>query len=477
MMKRMSEISMIKSKLTKLKPMNYKLLLGFLVLAACAKPLALKTEIQLTNDSSKNHDLDNNDNFSPDGKWLVYDTRTGIGGIGGSPSVERINIESGENQVLFGVKDNHDFGPGAGAASYNPLTNRVIFIHGLEVCSAENPYQQWRRTGVMVDDNNPNVPILMDARDITFPYSPGALRGGTHRHEWSRDGKWVGYTYNDAIMKKFEDSTGIKWNLRTIAVSNKRHRVTVHPGHPDENVPGTWYSAVVVRVVPDPKPGSDEISNAASDSWIGTSGYTKPDGTLQVARAFIGKVNNKDGKPVDELFVVDIPDSLNVPGEFGPLEGTRTTFPMPPKVTVQRRLTHTADTKFPGCGGVVRSSPDGKLISFIAADQNGVKQVFGIAPAGGSPIQLTNHPTDVQGAVRWSKDNQRILYIWDNSIVLTEVSDRPFEQRVKQITAKSEKPLSNLVWSNDEKTLAYNRLIPIEGKKETKQQIFVVKLE
>ena len=53
---------------------------------------------------------------------------------------------------------------------------------------------------------------------------------------------------------------------------------------------------------------------------------------MQVARAFIGKVNNKNGNPVDELFVVDIPDSINVAGEFGPLEGTKTSFPMPLKV-------------------------------------------------------------------------------------------------------------------------------------------------
>ncbi len=34
-----------------------------------------------------------------------------------------------------------------------------------------------------------------------FHILPGALRGGTHRHEWSGDGKWIGFTYNDAILK------------------------------------------------------------------------------------------------------------------------------------------------------------------------------------------------------------------------------------------------------------------------------------
>jgi len=446
-------------------------------LGSCATTETYLKEYQITKDGSKNHDLDNNDNFSPDGKWLVYDTRTGVGGIGGSPSVERVNIETGKTEVLFGVKDNHDYGPGAGAASYHPTEKKVIFIHGLPECTEQNPYQQWRRTGVIVNDNQPNVPICMDARDVTFPFTPGALRGGTHRHEWSRDGKWVGYTYNDAIMKKLEDSTGIKWNLRTIAVSNQRHSVEVDKDAAGENVAGTWLSAVVVRVVPNPKPGSDEISNAASDSWIGTIGYPKPDGSMQIARAFIGKVSDKEGKAVDELFVVDIPDSINIPGEYGPLEGTKTSFPMPPKGTVQRRMTFTANSKFPGCGGVVRCSSDGKQISYLAKDKKGIQQIFLISPAGGEPIQVTKHPSDVQSGVRWSPDNKSIIYIWDNSIVVCEISDRPFENRVKRLTERTIQPPSNLVWSKDGKTMAFNRALPEGDKLNQKQQIFVIKLD
>src|SRR5690606_7948596 len=162
---------------------------------------------QLTNDYSENHDLDNNDNFSPDGNWLVYDKRTREGGIGGCPSIERVNIRTGEVQVLYHLPENKPYGPGVGAASYHPVEARVIFIHGLSTVTEANPYQQWRRTGVTVDAAKPGVPHFMDSRDIMRPFTAGALRGGTHRHEWSRDGKWIGYTYNDAIMKSLEDST------------------------------------------------------------------------------------------------------------------------------------------------------------------------------------------------------------------------------------------------------------------------------
>ena len=437
-----------------------------------AQPIKI---VQLTN-GAYNHDLDNNDNFSPDGKWLAYDTRTATGGIGGSPSVERVNVESGKVEELFAIKDNQSWGPGAGAVSYHPSENRVIFIHGMAFCSEKNPYQQWKRTGSMVDDNHPNVPIFMDARDVTLPYTPGALRGGTHRHEWSKDGKWVGYTYNDAIMKAIEDSTGEKVNLRTIGVSTKLKPVVVDKSGEGENLSGEWYSVLVVRVVPNPAPGSDEISNAASDSWVGTGSYLKQDGKRQVARAFIGKVRSKNSQPVDELFVVDIPDSINQPGEFGPLEGTPTTFPMPPKGTLQRRLTFTAESAHPGCGGVVRSSSDGKWIAYLAADADGKQQIFIISPDGGSSRQVTAHPAGVQSCARWSPDNQSICYQIENSIVICKISDEPFEKRFQRITPESKEELSNIVWSPDGKTIAFNRPVKAEGAKEVWKQIFVVKL-
>ena len=431
--------------------------------------------VQLTH-GAYNHDLDNNDNFSPDGKWLVYDTRTGIGGIGGSPSIERVQVETGQIEELFVVKDNQSYGPGAGAVSYHPTENKVIFIHGLAFCSEKNPYQQWKRTGTIVEVSHPNVPIYMDARDVTFPYTPGALRGGTHRHEWSKDGKWVGYTYNDAIMKSIEDSTGEKVNLRTVGVSAKLHPVNVDKNGEGENVSGEWYSVLVVRVVPNPVPGSDEINNAASDSWVGTGSYVNKEGKKQIARAFIGKVRSKTNLSVDELFVVDIPDSINKPGEFGPLEGTPTTFPMPPKGTVQRRLTFTAETAHPGCGGVVRSSSDGKWIAYLAADSRGVQQIFLISPDGGSSRQVTEHPAGVQSCARWSPDNQSICYQAENSVVICKISEEPFEKRFKRITPVSKDELSNVVWSADGHTIAFNKPVKDAESGKIYKQIFYVNI-
>lgn len=446
------------------------LLLAFLLLNSCAQK-KYSDEIQLTKDLSYNHDLDNNDNFSPDDQWLVYDTRTEEGGIGGCARIEKVHVRTGEKVVLYELANNQSFGPGVGAVSYSHTTNRVAFIHGLMNITAENPYQQWRRTGVIVEDANPGQPIFMDSRDVTYPFTTGALRGGTHRHEWSGDGGWIGFTYNDAILKQLEDSLGGIYNLRTIGVSKEVEPAKVDLDDSGENIEGRWASALVVNVVANPTPGSDEISRAAGDSWVGLSGYRKPDGSKQRARGFIGTTKDANGEDVDEVFIVDIPEDISQIGPDGPLEGTTTTMPAPPDGASQRRLTFTADTKYPGCVGIVRSSNDGNLLAFIARDSVGIQQIFTISPFGGEMVQQTFHDSDVQSAVRWHPEGNAFCYVWDNSLIIKKVGTRSF----RYLTKPSPIPPTDQVWSHDGKTIAYNRLITNSDGASTKQ-IFIISL-
>ncbi|CAH0994797.1 hypothetical protein EMA8858_00909 [Emticicia aquatica] len=433
-------------------------------------------EKQLTHDLSYNHDLDNNDNFSPDNQWLVYDTRTEEGGIAASAKIEKVNIETREKIIVYQVANNHEWGPGVGAASYSPTENAVVFIHGLASVTENNPYQQWRRTGVIIDEANVEKPIFMDARDIYFPYTKGALRGGTHRHEWSGNGQWIGFTYNDAIMKALEDSTGEKRNLRTIGVAKKDNPVSVKQNNNGENIAGEWFSSIVVRVVANPKFGSDEISNAAGDSWVGKNGYLKPDGKRQMARAFIGTVRNKNGESVDEVFIVDIPNEIDVEGEYGALEGTKNVLPMPPKGATQRRLTFTAESESAGCIGIVRSSPEGDLLAFLAKDKQNVRQIFTINPNGENLNQITFHKTDVEGSLRWHPSGKSVFYICAGSIHQCEIGFGDFETRVQQISKPSYISPTNLVISHDGKILAFNRAITRgDGAKHSKQ-IYIIKL-
>src|SRR4051812_13032384 len=52
--------------------------------------------------SAKNHELDNNDNFSADGRFLCYDARETFGpGIDRCRSIEKVEIETGIETVLY----------------------------------------------------------------------------------------------------------------------------------------------------------------------------------------------------------------------------------------------------------------------------------------------------------------------------------------------------------------------------------------
>jgi hypothetical protein len=131
-----------------------------------------------------------------------------------------------------------------------------------------------------------------------------------------------------------------------------------------EEFSGQYYSVVAATVTDDPRPGSDEIDKAFDECWIGKSGYIKNDNTHQKrAVAFQGNLKDAKNAAVTEIFVSDIPDNvtLAVPGK--PLEGTENTRPNVPLGLVQRRITFTAERKFPGVQGPrfwLRSSVDGK---------------------------------------------------------------------------------------------------------------------
>ncbi|MCH2200626.1 MAG: DUF3748 domain-containing protein [Fuerstiella sp.] len=422
-------------------------------------------EVQLTFDAW-NHRLDNNDNFSPDDRWLVYDTRPDNGGIRMGRRIEKVNVLSGNIVTIYRAPNATTTGPGIAAASYHPTENKIVFIHGLLNHSRSQPYDWWRRFGMMIDETRPERTIIIDARDVVPPFTTGALRGGTHRHEFSGDGKWIGFTYNDALMA----ATGERYNLRTIGVTRLDSPIRINGPKDGASFSGAGTSALVVRVTPDPIPGSDEISRASSDSWIGTHGYTTADGRKQRARAFLGKVISLSGKEVSELFVVDIPPDLTVPGDHGPLEGTTQTMPMPPHGTVQRRLTSTVDQRFPGFTGNVRSSTDGAMLACLARDEHGVAQVVLASPVDGSRQQLTSFDSAVQSDVRWHPDGLHVCFVQDNTIVIANVENSSY----RRVTQKSTASPFALVWSRSGDSIAFNRRRQDSRSGNSYAQVFIV---
>ena len=451
------------------------LFLAFLVGCATQTPTG---ERRISANSDVNYALDNNDNFSPDGKWLCFDTR--VGPIEDCRYIRKINVETGEEVTIYEAPDFiENVGPGVGAVSYFPGESKVIFIHG-PMTGTGLEYAQTIRTGAIVPDDGSGVVTWADARDATLPFTPGALRGGSHRHEpGGPGGRWIGYTYNDLVMKALGEATGRDLDLRTLGVTMLGHPVTADdaPG----NRSGTGFSVVVVKVTPkdelDANPGADGIYRASGDRWVGTSGYQTADGSMQLARAFIGMTRERgqDGEIQDlpEVYIVDIPNDITRPGSDGPLEGTATTFPAPPAGTVQRRLTHTS-----GCMGDVRSTPDGSMVGFRTRDDSGRPQIFTVSPLGGEMTQITNFTHGAHNEPRWLPDGRHFVTVTNGRIVVVDSQSRPPQSRLRFLTdpvegtGRRRHGPEGLCVSPDGKLVAYNRMVTNEAGERTKQ-IFV----
>ncbi len=414
--------------------------------------------------AEKNHELDHNQNFSPDDQWIVYDTRPDPSGIARNQHIEKVDVENGRTKIVYQVEGANPFGPGVGAVSYHPLKNQFVFIHGLPDADSLKPYAGHRRLGRIVDESRGKHAYWMDSRDVIQPFTPGALRGGTHRHQWSADGNWIGFTYNDALMVALEEKTRGVHDLRTLGVSKRiSPAVKVDIAHSDENIQGSWFSVLLVKVVSDPKAGSGEISRAYSDWWVGKQGYRRQDGTFQRARAFLGDLISEKGAKITEVFMVDVPENIDIPGKNGPLEGTDKTMPMPPKGATVRRLTFTEHKKFPGVASEPRhwvsSSMDGSYISFLAKDDNGIVQVFLIATAGGEPIQVSNHDTSVQSMVRWHPEQREFVYVCNQSLYLCQLDVRGKPEVPKKISPTFDTKPFSPIYSRDGDRLAFNRYV------------------
>lgn len=436
-----------------------------------SNPDQFKT-MQITFDHS-GHTIHNTECFSPDDQWIVYDTRNHDTMIASTGNIFMVNIQTGEIRGLYHTKHQTQYGPGVGAVTFSPVANRVIFIHGIRNANKKNPYDFTRRTGVAIDIAKPFHPIYMDARDITPPFTPGALRGGTHAHNWSADGKWLSFTYNDYILQQLEKKDSSVKDLRTVGVMVPGHPVHV-PNDPfEENNSGEMFSVVVAKVSENPKPGSDEIDKAFDEGWIGTKGYRKSNGSWQHrAIAFQGEVVNSDSTKKTEVFVLDLPEDLTKPETGKPLEGTINSKPNVPAGVVQRRITYTSNG-IEGPRHWLRCSPDGNLIAFLSKDDKGIIQLFGVSPNGGKIKQLTFNSYSVQGPFNFSPDGKCLAYLADNSVFITEVATGK-SQCLTPASSGEENVWGSVVWSNNGSMLAFNRYVKDKKTDKLFLQIFLI---
>lgn len=449
------------------------------------------------------HMLTNSAVWTADSRWIVYDTRsTPDGSVFDGTRIERVEVDSGRIEVLY--ESRH--GACCGVVTASPVDDRVVFILGPEHPTADWQYGPARRQGVVVRASRPRVIERLDARDLVPPFTAGALRGGSHVHVFSPDGRLVSFTYEDAVLdicgkshpRPFSTrSTGgnaegfhgrhashpemldvcstrypsprVEKNLRGIGVSVCGHPVQVPKSH-ERNHDGTAFTVLVTRLTDEPTPGSDEIAKAFEEAWIGTHGYLRPDGTRQrYALAFQGNVVVHDAalgglRTISEAFICDLPDDLAALMMEGdrPLAGTTTFRPAPPRGVRQRRLTFTADRNTPGIQGPrhwLRSSPDGSRIACLMGDDVGIAQLFTVSPNGGEPVQVTHDRWPVASCFTWSPDGRQIAYVADSSVFVVDVSSGA-STRLTDRTNAALPRAEACVFSPDGRRIAFMRSLP-----------------
>lgn len=417
------------------------------------------------------HVLTNVNVWSPDAQWIVYDVRAGDAFDGAV--IEQVNVRTGEVRRLYESGD----GARCGVVTYSPADLKVVFIHGPEKPTADWSYGFTRRRGAVVDVRVPDVARPLDAMNYLPPFMPGALRGGSHVHVFSPDGRWVSFTYEDEVLTRLDaepNAAPHEPNQRNVGVAVPAGPVRVNRNHP-RNHDGDWFSVVVTRTVPRPRRGSDEISRAFEEGWVGREGYVRADGSRQQrALVFQGLVTAPDGTQHAEVFIVDLPDDLTQSGE-SPLEGTSTLRPAPPRGVQQRRLTFTSGRQYPGVAASprhwLRTSPDGTQVAFLMKDDAGIVQLWTVSPLGGAPRQVTHNSTPIASAFTWNPAGRSIAHVMDGSVCITDMATG----RTTRLTERPEGTTGPLpqacVFSPDGRLIAYMREIAAPAG--TFTQIFV----
>jgi Protein of unknown function (DUF3748)/WD40-like Beta Propeller Repeat len=437
-------------------------------------PMTPDTQRQIT-DSRTGHILTNIGVWSPDSLWIVYDIRSDPAGDAfDGRRIEMVNVVSGTVKILYEAM------PGAccGVATFHPSRDEVVFILGPEHPTKDWQYCAWHRQGVIVQTSRPGEIMNLDARNLTPPFTPGALRGGSHLHVWDAAGQWVSYTYEDHVLAVFNDeAVEHESNLRNVGVSIPGRPVKVAKTHP-RNRDGKYFSVLVTRTKAKPESGSDEIRRACEEAWVGTNGYIRSTGFRQKrALAFQGQVRTVRGEDISEVFIVDLPDDLTAAGD-GPLAGTETRAPCPPRGTRQRRLTFTAERKYAGLQGPrhwLRSSPAGDQIAFLMKDDDGVVQLWTVSPNGGPIAQVTRNPWPIASAFSWSPDGSRIAHVMDGSVCVTEPKSGTTTRLTDRTDPGSSPRPEACVFSPDGKRIAFVRSMP--AGKARFNQLWVVETE
>jgi hypothetical protein len=423
-------------------------------------------EKQLTT-SAKGHFINQRQAISSNDQWVVFDGRNAGTDLGEVGVLGLVDLTTGEEHIIYEVQGQTSHGPGVGAAIFHPYREEITFIHGLKNADNSFPYSITRRSGMTLDlsQRDHPTPFYQDARDVSPPFTPGALRGGTHAHSYCGDGEWISFTYNDEVMEKASKENPAIQDLRTIGLMVPGKPVLVKDAGSAAEFSGEKFSLLAARVTPDPIPGSDEILRALEETWLGNHGYVNAVGErIDHALAFLGELKSTDGQIIREVFVSEIPNEMEQLFQATALGGTLISPPGVPPGIKQRRLTYTAERKYPGIQGPrqwLRASSDGAFIYAYMKDDQGIVQIMEIDSRLGNLRQVTCNGFSPDVSFALSPDGTRLVYGFRNQLYLTEVNSGK-TTKIGDTPLAVRSDLRNINWAHSGSFIVYNRTVRAE---------------
>jgi len=380
--------------------------------------LAHAGKLQQVTFGAYGHTLNHRQVLSPEGRFAYYDTRNADPDIMVTDRIERVDLQTLQIETCYRVPHPAPHGPGVGAVVCHPHREELLFIHGLNHCSPDQPYGPARRFGALWSpERQDNAIAHLEARCIERESPWGALRGGTHAHSWSADGRAVSFTYNDAFVDEQHQLGVGPPDLRTVGVAFLNQPVAL-PQHDDDNFSGTAWSMLIAPVTHAPRPGSDDMESAREECWLGNTGE-------QVA--FLGRVRTRSGQAIDEIFVARWPKSpwtcdASSDRDGGWVDGNGRL--QPPSMVSVRRLTRTDERPHPGVQGPrnwLVASPTGNPIYCPMRDDAGIVQVFAVDTPSGTLRQITWLQESLENQIALAPDGRRISLVSKGRIWIVEV--------------------------------------------------------
>lgn len=426
--------------------------------------------------SPNGHILTNAQVWSADGEWIYFDLRSDRhGSVFDSREIHRVHARTGCVELVYRAPAEAC----CGVVLAHPREEKILFIHGPEYPNIAWSYGAARRCGMLLNIGQANGKVL-DARDVVEPFTPGAHRGGSHVHQFSPQGDWISFTYEDEYLEVLaRRGISAEKNQRNIGVAIPNTLISVVPRHPRNQSAG-HYCLVCTETCDVPLPGSDQIQRAYEESWVGSSGYRKADGAHQPrALVFLGDVLTPAGNKSTELFIVDLPEDALAQDQLYRSQSTASQRRLRPCSAIrQRRLTYLTEGPEPGLQGVrfwPRSTPDGEFVFALKKDERGIVQFWRVRTSDGYTQQWTRNIYDIASAFTVSGDGRWIAHAMNSAVCVTSCIDGRTIYLTESFSVE-EGPLPEaVVWSPLGNSIAFVRPQYIAG--EMYNQIFVVDVD